>query len=346
MNSKVFNEFIYSISRELWEDKLGIGNFVDLKIEFITNRKYSLVAKCVILGSKLNSPVYIKYYKNYKNLPSESLSQQVEREYQTIVHYFDKFNQSRNFNIVEPAFVLPDKFVLVTKEAEGENLFQTIKRLGSFFPSPDNLNYLKKKLFQTGAWLKYFHSLNGSVSDEYSISDLLDYINIRFQILTEDERRHFPKDYCQRILDYIENYKSELTEKEKRINFSHSDYNLSNIIINGEQVTVLDFIKIKQDSFLVDISRIYHQLLLISFKPQYSKKIIQQLQKALLEGFGMENAHHLMLFRFFLIRHTLTHLVGITKFWQVNFKERLYNRWILYKELNYLDYLMKNANSL
>lgn len=345
MDFKGFSEFIYSISPDLWEHNLEIGNFKKLIIENITNRKYSYVAKCIVSGTKSDSCAYVKYYKNLKNLPPESLSYQVEREYQTIAHYFDKFNESNGFKIVKPIFVLPDKFVLATEEARGESLFRTIIKNGSFFPSETALTHLKKCLFQAGAWIKHFHSLEKFTSKQYSIDELVDYINVRFQILTEDKRRCFPQRYCPIILDFIENNKSTVANEEKKIHSSHSDYNLGNIVVNGTQVTLLDFTKIKQDSFLVDISRIYHQLLLLTFKPQYRKKTIQHLQKALLKGFGMEDADRLMLFRFFLIRHTLTHLVGITRFWQVSFIERLYNHWVLQRELNYLKYLMKRADS-
>ena len=339
MNSEDFSEFIYSISPDLWEHNLEIGNFEKLMIENIANRKYSYVAKCTVFGTQSDICVYVKHYKNSKNLSPESLSYQVEKEYETIVHYFNKFNESDGFKIVKPIFVFPDKFILATEEAKGENLFQTIIKNGIFFPSETALTHLRKCLFQAGAWIEHFHSLEEFGSKQYSIKELVDYINVRFQILTEDKRRCFPQRYCQIILDFIENNKSSVTNGEKRIHSSHSDYNLSNIVVNGTQITLLDFTKIKQDSFLVDISRIYHQLLLLTFKPQYREKTIQHLQKALLKGFGMEDADRFMLFRFFLIRHTLTHLVGITRFWQVGFKERLYNHWILLRELNFLKHL-------
>ena len=339
MDSKGFSEFIYSISPDLWEDNLAIGNFKKLTIENITNRKFSYVAKCTVSGTKSDSCAYVKYYKNFKKSTPKSLSCQVENEYQTITHYFDKFAESDGFRTVKPIFVIPDKFVLATEEAKGESLLQTIIKNGSFFPSETALTYLKKCLFQAGAWIKHFHSLEEISSKQYSINELVDYINVRFKVLTEDKRRCFPQRYCQIILDFIENNKSSVNNDEKKVHSSHSDYNLGNIVFNGTQITLLDFTKIKEDSFLVDISRIYHQLLLLTFKPQYRKKTILHLQKALLKGFGMEDADRLMLFRFFLIRHTLTHLVGITRFWQVSFKERLYNYWILQRELNYLKHL-------
>ncbi len=169
---------------------------------------------------------------------------------------------------------------------------------------------------------------------------MVEYINLRLKLLTEDPRRHFAPFYWTKILKYIEKNRELVTTQELFIKPSHNDFNLGNIIIEDERVTALDFAKIKMDSFLLDISRVYHQLYLMTFKPQYRMSIIKKLRKALLEGFGMPRADQLMMFRFLLIRHTLTHLVGITRFWEKDFKERMYNYWVLYRELRLLDSLL------
>jgi Ser/Thr protein kinase RdoA (MazF antagonist) len=204
-------------------------------------------------------------------------------------------------------------------------------------------NYFKN----IGGWLKYFQSLENSQPEYYSIDTLVEYLNIRLKILGEDPRRHFNPRYSKKILEFIEKNRNLVTTQELYIKSSHNDFNLSNIIIqNDSRVTILDFSKIYKDSFILDVSRVYHQLYLITFKPHYKTSVIKELQKALLKGFGLEHADRLMLFRFFLIRHTLTHLVGITRFWKVNFKERLYNHWVLHKELNYLEHLMQSTISI
>lgn len=347
MHQTKFREFISSIPLELWKKNLSIGNVENIEIENVLTRKYSYIAKCALTGSNANCRVYIKLYRNIKNLPSEEVSQQVNTDYQTLVYYYNEFKDSDHFGVAKPLFILPEYHILVTLEVLGITIYDMISSRGKFFVSEEYVLQMRNYFKNIGRWLKYFQSLDNSQSEYYSIDTLVEYMNIRLKILTADSRRHFNALYSEKILEYIKKNRELVKTQELYIKSSHNDFNLSNIIIqNDGRVTILDFSKIYKDSFLLDVSRIYHQLYLITFKPQYKESVINELQKALLKGFGIEHADRLMLFRFFLIRHTLTHLVGITRFWKVNFKERLYNRWVLHKELNYLEYLMQCTTSL
>ncbi|GAB4368346.1 MAG: hypothetical protein Kow0042_09430 [Calditrichia bacterium] len=341
MKTSEMQQLIDSIPGNLWEEQLSLGEFREVQIETISNRKYSIVARCIVRGSTSESRVYVKHYLNKKNLPPDSFREVLENEYQILARYYEKFTRSDNFRVVEPLFVVSDKFLLITREAEGQNLAQLIKSEGGFFPSKAKMRRLTDGLKRTGSWLKYYHSLEKPSPNKYSVDELLEYMKVRFNILTEDSRRRFPQHYVPRILEFVERNRYAVTEEELTVFPSHSDFNLGNVLINDGQVTVLDFGRIKEDSFLLDLSRLYHQLFLMTLKPQYRAEVIRKLQKALLRGYGMEYADRLMLFRFLLIRHTLTHLVGITRYWQVKSKERLYNYWVLYRELNYLNKLLR-----
>ncbi|MEW6608585.1 MAG: hypothetical protein AB1414_14255, partial [bacterium] len=101
-----------------------------------------------------------------------------------------------------------------------------------------------------------------------------------------------------------------------------------------------DFGESQIDSSYLDITRLYHQFYLMTFKPYFRKKYLISLQKALLEGFEEASVERLLIFRFLLIRHTITHLVTITRFWKFPIYEKLYNFWVLQKELSFLDHLL------
>jgi hypothetical protein len=340
MKNDTFREFIFSIPSEMWENHLPIGKVGDLEIENIVTRKYSHVARCVLTGSKAISRVYVKFYKNYKNLSSTEVLQQVKTDYQTLIHYNDKFKESNVFDVVKPLFFLPDPHVLVTLEASGKTLSDTICSGCNILASEEQLQRAMQYSTRAGAWLRYFQSLENSQSEFYSVDTLIEYMNIRLKILTEDSRRHFAPSYLTRIIDYIGKNRKSVTTEELYIKPSHNDFNLGNIIVQNERVTALDFSNIKKDVYLLDVSRVYHQLYLVTFKPQCRTTTIKKMQKALLEGFGMPDADQLMMFRFLLIRHILTHLMGITRFWETGVKERMYNYWVLNRELRFLNSLL------
>lgn len=339
MLNKTFIKLINEIPQHKWEESLAVGSFRSLRIERVLERKFSLIAKCEIRGQLDRNVVYIKYYKNYHQKPEKEFINIIERDFRDLIYWSDKFQCSDQFNVVKPLFVLSDKSMLVTKEVVGEDLHQLLIDFDWLFASKKIFQHLRYKIHNAGAWLHYFHSIQSSPSrDEiYSIDDLVEYMDVRLKILTEERKRHFPEIYQKRIHNFIEKHRQLVSENELKVNLSHSDFNPGNIIVNGDSVTVLDFGKVKKESFLLDVSRFYHQLFLMTFKPNVRQKMIRNLQMALLEGFGKPGANQLTIFKFLLIRHTLTHLVGITRFWQKKFQERVYNYWVLYNELKFLD---------
>lgn len=340
MKNDRFREFILSIPLEMWEKHLAIGKIIKLEIEGIETRKYSHVAKCVLTGSAAVSRVYVKFYKHYKNMSSAEVLKQLKTDYQTLIYYNDKFKESNEFGVVEPLFLLPDHHVLVTLEASGNTLSDEISGACHILASQGKLQRAIQYSARAGAWLRYFQSLENSHPESYSIDSLIDYVDVRLKILSEDSRRHFAPSYSARILEYIKSNEKSVTSEELCIKPSHNDFNLGNVIVQNERVMALDFSKIKKDVYLLDVSRIYHQMYLVTFKPQCNSAAIRKTQKALLEGFGMPDADQLMMFRFLLIRHILTHLVGITRFWETGFKERMYNYWVLNRELKFLNSLL------
>lgn len=341
MDPFYIKNLIWSLPSCLWEKNLSLDELKKIEVENISIRPYSIVAKCKVVGMNVEKGVYVKYYrKKREDVTNNSIISSLRRDFETLAHYYKKFNGDQKFGVVKPLFVVPEKYILVTQEAIGKNLFQLIERDAAFYPSKNKQLDLNEKLRLTGAWLRYFHSLDSFSPAEYSIDALIEYMIVRLDILTEDKRRHFPVAYRNKILKFVGENKHDILDAELILHSSHNDFNLGNIIFENGRVTALDFAKTKKDSFLLDVSRIYHQLYLMTFKPQYRMGIIKRLQKALLEGFGMPSADQLMMFRFLLIRHTLTHLVGITRFWEKDLKEKMYNYWVLYKELHFLDSLL------
>lgn len=341
MQESQFTELIMEIPGEKWEESLPIGKFHDVEILQRITRPFSFLARCRISGDLDSRVVYIKRYRNTRNKPPEIYRHKVEKDYHIARHWYEKFAGSQNYRVVKPVFMIPEKYISVTEESKGENLFQLVLNDARFSPSPVKLTQLKRHLRNTGAWLRYKQSVFPEEAEQYSLDYLSEYMDVRLKILIEDKRRHFPAEYGDKILSFIEQKKPSVGEPEKVVTTSHSDFNPSNILVEGDIVTVLDFGRLVKESYLLDVGKLYFQLNLIKFKPQYQRKIIRQLQEALLEGFGDPDADRLMMFRLLTIRNILTHLSGITAFWKQGAKEKLYNTWVMRRELAMLDTLLK-----
>ena len=342
MQEEEFSQIIDSISDELWQEHLSIGNVESVKIEKIIQSKYSRIAKCVVRGSNASSNIYVKVYKNDKSLPPEEISRRIQADYQTLNYYYDRFKRSDRFGVVKPVLFLPDRHALITQEAAGKTLYHIISQSCKYFAPEKKLKRVGSFMNRVGAWLRYFQSLDNSQPEQYSVKTLVEYIIVRLNILVENLLMPDAPLYRDRIMDYFERNQGRVECEELYLKPSHNDFNLGNIIIQNDLVTVLDFSKIRRDSFLVDLSRIYHQLFLMTFKFQYRKNTIKGLQGELLEGFEMPDADQLMLFRFLLIRHTLTHLLGVVRSRERSLTAKMYNRWVINRELRFLNSILSD----
>jgi serine/threonine protein kinase len=342
MQELQFNQLISDIPGTMWEKSLPIGKFLNVEILQRITRPFSFVARCRIRGDRDSRVVFIKRYRNSRNKPPEVFRQKVEKEFQVAKYWYDKFGDSQNFRVVKPVFVIPEKYISVTEESHGKDLFQLVLDEARFVLPKNKLAQLSRYMYNTGAWLRYKQSILSEKDERYSIDDLTEYMDVRLKILIDDKRRRFPGDYREKVLNYLQDKKTQIGEAERLVTISHSDFNPSNILVDGDVVTVLDFGRLVKESYLLDVSKLYFQLSLLTFKPQYRTAVIRKLQQALLDGFGEPKCNQLLLFRFLTIRNTLTHLSGITQFWRQRALEKIYNHWVMHKELAILDSLIQD----
>jgi len=325
------------IPPSMWEAALPIGRFRELLIGTVAERTFSLVARCEVHGSEGMRAVYIKIARPAANKSAEENIAAIQQNYEVLKHWHDLFSPSGNYHVVRPVLAIPEKMIEVSEEAAGESLYDLVHAGAPWFPSAAQLEKLELALYHVGGWLRYKQGVAAHPNEFYSIDDLLAYIDLRLQLLSDDPRRRFPDHYRDRILRFIDENRLYIRPEEQLVADSHSDFNPGNVLVDGDRVTVLDFGRYVKDSYIVDVSKLYHQLSLWSFKPQYRTAIIKTLQAALLRGFGDEHIESTLMFRFFYLRHTVTHLMTVTRFWEGNQAVQLFNRWVMSRELRVLD---------
>lgn len=340
MTKEAFHQIVRKINPTLWEQSTAIGKFTNLTITNTIIRPYSYVVRCQLQGDKRDEVVFVKLYRNPKVKNAEEIAGLIQRDYDTFAFWNEKFSQLPQYNVVEPIWVLPEQHLLATREAAGETLFDLMLKNAAFFPGKSKIAMMEKHFVNVGQWLQHYQEFGSSEGQAFDTGQLIEYVVERLNRLTSRPETLFPMAYCHKIEAFMERVRHQIPEEQLRTCRTHNDFNLSNIMVDGERVTVLDFGASKVDSIYLDLSRFYHQLFLWSFKPNYRIATIHKFQEAFLRGYGIDDVGELLLFRFFLIRHTLTHLITATRFWQKPFKEKIYNRWVLRKELQLLDELM------
>ncbi len=332
-----------AIPPEAWEQALPIGKFRAATVLAMMHRPFSDVARCQIRGDSGQTIVYVKKYCRKEGRPEARHREKMLRDIEASRFWYDHFRDSPQFKVVKPVLALPEHFITVTEETPGESLFVLLQRQARIFAAPSKQSALEKHLFHVGGWLKHKQDIMWVPEARYSIDELLDYLTVRLDILTEDPRRRFPSHYREQILNFIEDFRGRLTDEDFLVTTNHSDFNPGNIIVNGKTVTVLDFGRLVTGSYLLDLSKLHFQLHLFTFKPQYRHATIARLQQALANGFGRPAIAENLMFQFLMVRHILTHLANVTRFWKFGFKERWYNTWAMNRERNLLDRILNGT---
>jgi len=275
--------------------------------------------------------VFIKYLKS---LARNSNKEALRKNYETTQFWFEKFRDSKQFRTIEPLYINYDNYAIITRESPGYDLNRYIEHYGQFFPPLQTQKKIYKNLYNVGQWLSYFQSIpvNGR-EQPLSLEDILDYINLRLERIVENSKIAFNDNLAGRINDYIGALWADIREADKRQCYLHSDLSLSNILIHRDTVTVLDFGKIETGSIYKDLTRLYHQLMLLGHKPTFLKGFLSNLKENLLAGYGDVNASHNPLFRIYLLTHIINHFGKTARFWEHSFTENIYNRWIVKRTL-------------
>jgi len=333
---------IDEIKPAMWEDAFPIGTFQELKVDKVISRPFSRVARCLVKGSAETRAVFVKVYRNIMDKPSAEYVEKIQREYDITKFWYELLEGSEQFCVVKPLLVIPEKFIFVSEESRGENLFDMITQNAGFFSSASDIEQLTKAMFNVGRWLQYKETRLSPEEGLYSIPDLLDYVNVRLEILDSLPGKPLSLSYQQRIRSFFQRYGDTVADEERRMTITHSDFNPGNILVDNETVTVLDFGRRVTESYLLDVCKLHFQLYVLTFKPQFRSATIARLQQALLEGFGDPNADQKLMFRFLTIRNVTTHLTNILRSKQPSVKARVYNQYVLRKELKRLDELLKD----
>lgn len=338
----LFRETTGRIPAAAWEARLDIGAFRTLSIGPVMRRPFSLVARCEVRGEHGTAPVYLKVAQNGWNRTLAELQEGLLRDDENMRTWAERFGDHPRFRVVRPLLVLPELLVSATHESRGASLFDIILNRGAWRPGAAQMTRLERTLFSAGEWLAYKDGVVERRETPYDLDTLVDYIDLRLNLMVDAEEIAFGADYRDRVRRFMERARREVPADDLRLVPTHNDLNPGNLLIDGDVVTGIDFGAAHDDHYLLDLVKLYHQVSLFAFKPKYFTGVMVRLQRALLAGYGVPDLADRTIFKLLFLRYTISHLWAMKRA-SGALPEKLYNRWVLYNELRILDRLMEDA---
>lgn len=324
--------------------EMALGELQSTRCVYQFERPFSIQRVYKLSGAQRSQKVYIKIYKNAYNKSPEKFNATIARDFETNLFWYEKLAQYQEFSTIKPLYYSIPLKAIVTEEAEGKNLGELVAAQLRFRPAAETVELLQTYMHKAGRLLHVLQSFEIE-APPYRLQDLVEDIDSRMREFVRHPRAKFDQGLRQRILAFYEANMEAACARSLRMTYLHRDFMMGNLLVNGETIVVHDFSRIFTGPCLHDLTRFWHHLELLKYKPIYSQAAVSGLQRAFLAGYGMEAGPEDLLFKFFLIRHYITHYKGLLKKEKRPLKARLYNRWVMAKHLERLSALINSETT-
>lgn len=318
---------------------LELGDIRHVQLLGHFKRKLSTQRLYVIEGSRRSAKIYVKIGRNIYGKTPEAFAAALARDFETNLFWYERLASSKEFGAIRPLYHAPAFHATITEEVPGRNLGELVRsKLRFSLPALIRKN-LYDKLVRAGRLLLTIQS----ACDEpvaYDLNQLVEDVDLRMRDLVSRPSARFSATLRQAILDFYEKHMPVAKKQAVLTGYMHRDFTMSNLLVSGEKLIVHDFSKIDVGPRLFDLTRFYHHLGLLHYKPIYAPSAVFSLQQAFLQGYGYSGASTDLLFNFFLIRHYVTHYRGLLRDRNRSLKSRLYDGWVMKKHQDHLHQIV------
>ncbi|MDQ7051489.1 MAG: phosphotransferase [candidate division KSB1 bacterium] len=311
---------------------LNIGKVRETEFLHQFERHFSIQRVYAVKGEAGKQRIYVKLYKNaYKRSEADFLAS-IQRDYDTNRFWYDKLAPFADFSTFKPLYLSLEHRGMITEEAEGENLGVLVRTQLKFRPSRETLLLLTEYMMRAGQLLRTIQKFPVEPV-QFDLETLIEDIDSRMREFVSNPESNFTLEMRQAILQFFREQLPAVRKLPLHIGYLHRDFMMGNLLVSGNKLIVHDFSRITVGPGLHDLTRFYHHLELLKYKPIYRNGHVRKLQEAFLQGYGYAAGPAHPLFRFFLLRHYITHYKGLVKAGNVPLKSKLYNRWVMRRHL-------------
>ena len=337
---EIFEAVLEAFFRSPNFHELRLGKVLSCKAVHQFSRTFSVQKIYALEGSRRSTRIFVKLYKNAYGKSPENFEKAIIQDYETNLFWYHKLCEYREFSTIKPLFLSLEHRAIITEEARGQNLGEVVLQKLKFLPGTKAFQQLTRYMHQTGRLLRLIQEFETQTA-EYDLNKLVEDIDSRMRELVACRGNPFSPELRQGILDFYARHMSRAEKLPLHICYLHRDFMMGNLLVNEQELILHDFSRMHVGPGLLDLTRFYHHLELLKYKPIYQNKAVTALQEAFLQGYGAQIHPDEVLFQFFLIRHYVTHFKGLAFSEGEPFKSRLYNRYVMARHLKNLQKIIQ-----
>jgi hypothetical protein len=272
-------------------------------------RPYSFVARMGVYRPGESSPFTYLFVKAVKvaggDAERDRMRKRVAHEFAVTKLVFEAMKGKPDIEVVPPIACYPEHLVIATQQVVGVTMLDYVIGHASWFGRSDPRE-LDTAMTNTRGWLRAFQSFD-SGSELVTLEWFREYVDVRLRRLVGSSGGRFREPDRQRTLAHIGDLWARIDPVHLRDVAIHADLALSNVLVAGNRIVVLDFAMTKRGSPLHDLTRLYVQIEMLGMKPHLRRRVLRNAQAALLTGFDPLLTRESDVIRLYALLHRINH---------------------------------------
>lgn len=277
-DSELLETFLRDMARAL-----GFAGHPDIERVVVIRNPYSDVYRISLRNGQSTKVVYIKQ-RRFTPKSRKRVCERVEAEYHVIS------DLSRDpicgYGVITPLALYPSVAALVTLGVDGPCLSGHIRQ-GLGYLGRASRNHIDELVAACGNWLHDFHRSTSLGYKEFDVQDLLDYTDIRIDLLRRNDSAGLPTVFFDRFRRGVQERAAQVASGENLVAGRHNDFGSHNIICDGRMVRVLDFGMFDYGAAAYDACKFWLELELLKQDPMLSTRALREAQEIFIRSYGL-----------------------------------------------------------
>lgn len=246
-------------------------------------------------------PLILKIHiskNNQTNDHTELATKNSDREYNSLLSLWKKFNQQSNcFRVPRPIAYFPEFAGILMEKCQGERFDQSLRWI-RFLAAKSDIAGISNNAKACGEWLGLFHRVTEKEDDPSTV-----YKRIESEFHDDLEtctKIGLHSELANRIANFFEDRKDIAFNGGHKLVGHHCDFGPYNVFISSDLVTVIDFEGMMDGIIYDDIC--YFLCMIDTIPPYHLKhKIRIRIRERFLEGYSKYQTVDQDEFRFFMV---------------------------------------------